>query len=810
MKTISADQHQRRASRVSWLLVLAGMILVITLTVLEIWATPPGWLQPARRQTVTLLHWVRVNWLSTTAIGTAAAVAGVLTPFLVRWLDRRSPIRSAGQAREAQQRTVMLQRVRYKWITGVLEPSLADAAQLVLGLERRSDLLGLGARTIRHPGRPPEPLPEGTPISQILDNVGGGLLILGAPGAGKTTALLQLCDELLDRAKHDSVKPIPVVINLASWAHKRLPLHAWLVDELMTSYQVPRRMAIDWIQHEALALLLDGLDEVAEAHRAACTEAINAWRNENGLVPLVVCSRTQELQALGTRLRLEEAVELQPPSDSEVDRYLSYLEATGTPIDDVHAAMADDQELKQLLRSPLLLHVVALAYHGRPASALFAAGTLQQRQVWLWEAYVARMFEQRPLNPDCGYTGEQALRWLTSLAQALRDRDQTEFHLDRLAPEWLPTRSKQRGALIATGLAGGLVAGPLLGLAFALVVGAFLDFGLISGLVFGLIAGPTLGLVAGPFLGLAAGITGSVDRSEQTRWSWSKERIGLVFGTPRVRASPNGAIEDRPKRAPVAVAFGIGGGLAAGAFAGLASTPTTGLAAALTFGFTFGLCYGLAGELSVRIEPAEQVRWSWSRLRAGLPRALVGGLIGGLVLGLVFGVSGGLSAGLAFGPILCLIAVLLGGLSAGLTGGLRDERAVPNEGIRRSAQHAVAVGLVAGVVSGLSCGVAIGLSRGLTSGLTIGLGAGLGVTSVAAMMFGEAACLQHYVVRAYLAREGVGPWKYGPFLDAMAERLMLRRSGGAYLFVHRLLRDYFAASRHDRTESRSETAPADG
>jgi hypothetical protein len=305
----------------------------------------------------------------------------VLVPFLLRWLDRRHPVNTAGRARDAQQRAIMLSRVRYKWITGVLEPSLARAARLVLGMERRPELLGLGARTVYRSGSRPEPLPADTPISRVFDMVGGGMLILGAPGGGKTTVLLQLCEELLDRAEHDLSWPIPVVVNLASWGRQRLPLGAWLVNELADGYQVPRRVAAAWIEQDALALLLDGLDEVADIHRVACAEAINAWRHEHGLVPLAVSSRTQELQALGPRLRLEEAVELQPPSDAEVDRYLGYLEATGTPLEVVREAITTDQELRRLLDSPLLLHVVALAYHGRPASALYAHGTVQQRQI---------------------------------------------------------------------------------------------------------------------------------------------------------------------------------------------------------------------------------------------------------------------------------------------------------------------------------------------------------------------------------------------------------------------------------------------
>jgi hypothetical protein len=234
-----------------------------------------------------------------------------------------------------------------------------------------------------------------------------------------------------------------VVVNLASWARERTPLAAWLVDELADGYKVPRRIADAWVDQEVLALLLDGLDEVADAHRAGCVAAINADRDEHGLVPVAVCSRTAELPALRARLRLEEAVELQPPSDAQVDEYLGRLEATGTPLAEVRAALHTDPTLRELLRSPLLLHVVAIAYHGEPAPGLEASGTLAQRQAGLWQAYVARRFRQRPLDPGCGYTEQQATGWLAWLARALRDRDQSEFSWTG----WRPTGCRrERGS----------------------------------------------------------------------------------------------------------------------------------------------------------------------------------------------------------------------------------------------------------------------------------------------------------------------------------------------------------------------------
>ena len=58
---------------------------------------------------------------------------------------------------------------------------------------------------------------------------------------------------------------------------------------------------------------------------------------------------------------------------------------------------------------------------------------------------------------------------------------------------------------------------------------------------------------------------------------------------------------------------------------------------------------------------------------------------------------------------------------------------------------------------------------------------------------GWAACIQHIVLRLLLWRIGAIPRDYVAFLDYAAERILLRKVGGGYIFVHRLLLEYFAS-----------------
>jgi hypothetical protein len=48
------------------------------------------------------------------------------------------------------------------------------------------------------------------------------------------------------------------------------------------------------------------------------------------------------------------------------------------------------------------------------------------------------------------------------------------------------------------------------------------------------------------------------------------------------------------------------------------------------------------------------------------------------------------------------------------------------------------------------------------------------------------------VLRLWLIRNGSTPWNYIRFLDYAAERILLRKVGGGYAFIHRMLLEHFA------------------
>ncbi len=389
----------------------------------------------------------------------------------------------------------MLKRVRAFWITGVLEQSLYNASLIALGLQEKPDVVDNPWRLVMQESERPERLlPPSTSITEIYDSSQGELLILGEPGSGKTTLLLELARDLLERARLDKNLPIPVILNLSSWVAEQKPLTDWLIRELNTKYQVPRKLGTSWVEQDQLLLLLDGLDEVAPESRVACVNALNLYRKIHGSVPVVVCSRKVDYMATTNRVQLRNAVIVQPLTREQIDEYVA---SAAGQLEAVRQALLDDPSLQELVETPLMLSVLALAYQGESVENLLAQTSLPARRRKVFEKYVEQVLSRRQVSPR--YTPAQTIQWLTWLARQMRQHKQTVFRVERLLkPDWfVDTKGRFQRSLasllpsywlsalvwgIAFGLPSGLLCVPIIGWSGFLPMG--LLFGLLSGPVF--------------------------------------------------------------------------------------------------------------------------------------------------------------------------------------------------------------------------------------------------------------------------------------------------------------------------------------
>jgi hypothetical protein len=489
----------------------------------------------------------------------------------------------------------------------------------------------------------------------------------------------------------------------------------------------------------------------------------------------------------------------------------------GEPLAALRAAVQQDPTLRELVQTPLMLGLLIGTYRGKPAEPLLALGAEGDQQRRLFAAYVDRMFARR--GGDARYSREQTMSWLAWLAHTLQQTGQSVFLIERLQLDWLGTRARSWQYALSDRLGIGLAIGLASGLIYALVSS---PFGMMTpeqfrqpqwgNLLLALSSGPIGGLIYGLMFGLLVGLFGGTADPR----SYHQRQIGQVA----VNALRGGLIGGLLG----ALMYGLAGGLL-GELAGMQFGAVSGLVIGIVPGALIGVLSGRPGLHPRRIIVVETLRWSWGEAWRS---ALVFGVVFGLAFGVAFGLFGVLVSddllaqvitqgeqqttappiGRADLPALRLVLttllVLLGGLSMGffgvvvgfLSGGL-DSGAltttmIPNQGIWRSARHAVQVGIALGLISGsvFALFVApIGLSA-MVSVLVLNI---LTLGPIFALSFGGYACLSHLALRIVLWRSGAIPWNYAAFLDYCVGRVFLRKVGGGYIFVHRLLLEYFAA-----------------
>jgi len=483
-------------------------------------------------------------------------------------------------------------------------------------------------------------------LHAVYGSLGSGrLVIIGEPGSGKTgAAVLLVLAALKHRQQVPSqdrqLVPVPVMFTLHGWDPNTQRVGDWLAARLQETYPLfggkgGKAEAAELVKAGRVAVILDGLDEIAEELRPVALRALS----EQAVSRVVILARSFEMTVAAQHGFLEgaAALELHAVDAAAAADYLTRVQLDPPPRgwSELTARLRREpgSPIAKALSNPLTLTLVRDTYRsGDDIRELLdfcdAVGDVSGEDIQdhLLDRVLPAAYTPSPGAAPPRYQLEQARRALGYIAAGMSQEGTRDLAWWRI-PRWASAVPR----VIATGL--------VFGLMFAL--GGKTWFGFVGGAIFAylymlgdrgkppvriaplqwrhllsrnsLVPGLQYALVGGAFCGL----------------------LGLAW---RLRAGPTAALV-----AGVGIGVGMAGALAAGLTRSAADdanplTPHASWRRDQAFGLVVGLMLGLGLSLGIGLDIGfNEALDLGSRHVTVRVAGIVYGLVFVLVFGLVFG-----------------------------------------------------------------------------------------------------------------------------------------------------------------------------
>jgi hypothetical protein len=348
------------------------------------------------------MQYVRVNWIDFYAKGQSTGLKTLQT-----WIDHpcRNIADLPSQPDEFQSYLEMLYTEIVEGLASQilstdhpLELKGAEAPDQVQTVRRKDRVQMLRAFSVQN-----SPATRNVSFQSFdagFSSFAGRVLLLGAPGSGKTVTLLTKArDAVLDRL-HDPSKPLPLIARIATWnAKEQTPLPAWLASYTTLSPDVVQRE----LDAGRALLLLDGLDELGTTQTDEVWDSTGEKKVTVSFDPrprflaqlptnneIVLTCRVRDYEEIGQKVNLNGAVTLHPLSDDQIENYLSGEAKTVA----LWQALQAHPDLLAVARRPLLLSVFAFAYRDAPEAVRglvhFSKGELRDA---IFSQYLDRCYQ---------------------------------------------------------------------------------------------------------------------------------------------------------------------------------------------------------------------------------------------------------------------------------------------------------------------------------------------------------------------------------------------------------------------------------
>lgn len=658
---------------------------------------------------------------------------------------------------DKQKKRKIIEKVENFWIKGVLWSAMHLMARIQLEKEQRLDMIyNPWDRVLEIPAQEPVNLNAKSSALEILNEFGGTLLILGAPGAGKTVSLLELARDQIKCIEQDDdvLQPIPVILNLSSWIKHKGSLANWIIDELVEKYVLPRKDSKIWLEKNDLLILLDGLDEVESDFRELCVQKINEFTQEYSLANIVVCSREQEYSDLETKLKFNAAIKILDLKDNQV---FSFLKERRHEADIVRQVLDKDSNIREVARTPLMLNIMVLAYDELSSEKFRNYKTLEDYRSCLFDVYIEKMLQRR--KKISRFSDKDTISWLNNISVWMKVNGQSILYVEHISDWNLSLFYKSLIQLFEF-----VISILLIGIPFALATESIFR---------NLTTQPFLSAFIGVFGGLTA--TAIVLLGE--RQSFGKLGVGIIgilgcvsLGLVTIAVTNSWQI---------AVLVGM----------------VSGFMGSFTFGWI-----GRSpketdhGKSITKPRVFENMEWSWKHaLRGSVSTIPAAVLIGMIVTFLANFVIKEISVSVTAGISVACIGVSALGLARGLIPYESSQKTTkPNQGIYNSFKNGLMIGSFAGLIFAVFSFIPLAMYLNVRNGLFSSLSFGVSGLGAGGLYMGGLVFIRHYMTRVILWYLDEIPWMFEGFLNYATDKIFFFRVGGGYIFIHKLLLEHFS------------------